>query len=774
MESGLRRLRVRAVAEGLPLQGLEEARPWRMNLLAVSDNDPHLLFIALHDYIHCYQTLHGQHQPQLHLMHVLRTHTGSPINAIRIGKLGSEEVLISVDDIGQIRVYFTENLHRAPVPMSTGVSTWGCATYGPGRLLAVSSNAHTIRIWDMSAHVSNTPVVLTPDLSSHNMQSEEQLAQASSDIDTIFENNEVNNLDHIDEFGHALGEGVTSRELLGHGHNVPCIDFTPNGQYLISCSIDETCRIWDVMTGACIIRKQIGSAWNWTCKSIETRDIKSLHFTDRVWSEPPGSSFNPFTNHTPSYQEAEPFLSRLYQALVNGGHRVLSVDDSPSFPDGQRTSFIPRRDVPTSTNDTSDRTEQMERSDQVASQFDSDEGEGEEGGGSEGEATLWEARAQQWRAELQNGISVNDRQLVDEVTVAPGFTASEAWDIQNYSQGILRGVMDVPLGAALHAVADVQRRSLARAHERLALVFAGLDDSGSDEREDSDDIDSSSRPHMASTEQSRSQINGETDDGDNEWEDTSFETSSIESIDVAIGSRLVQTAISTEIPESPPIRASQSVLSNSRNVAAEVHDGTIEGFGSFPRAISSASSVSPRATAFKRRRIVESEQLTGPIQSETALPALLPQFMILYTTTDDLLLLNGQTLAVECRVPKILAGWHLQQAYRGLERLSMCEWIPELSMAVVASQRGKLALIRLLRTKGDCRVSKFTMRLECWLPIQTESLAPLLGVSVSRQVSKIDASLSFFRVYIVTYENKLYVYEVSTESDLPIISHVCL
>lgn len=47
--------------------------------------------------------------------------------------------------------------------------------------------------------------------------------------------------------------------LSGHSNNIPYIDISPDGRYLVSVSIDETSRVWDISTGACIRRFDIGS-----------------------------------------------------------------------------------------------------------------------------------------------------------------------------------------------------------------------------------------------------------------------------------------------------------------------------------------------------------------------------------------------------------------------------------------------------------------------------------------------------------------------------------
>lgn len=45
--------------------------------------------------------------------------------------------------------------------------------------------------------------------------------------------------------------------LIGHTHNIPCVDFNRTGRFIASCSIDQTCRIWDIKTGQQVSERQI-------------------------------------------------------------------------------------------------------------------------------------------------------------------------------------------------------------------------------------------------------------------------------------------------------------------------------------------------------------------------------------------------------------------------------------------------------------------------------------------------------------------------------------
>ncbi|KAJ3209698.1 hypothetical protein HDU67_005992 [Dinochytrium kinnereticum] len=185
-----------------------------------------------------------------------------PINAIRICHLGNDEVLVSVDDEGLVMVWFTENFDRQPLSFKNNISTWGIATHAPSRLLAVSANSHQITLFDVSHQGVE-----------HSLEDRELISR------------------------------VDRKELSGHLHNVPSIDFHENGRFLASCSIDGTCRVWEVATGKTlriIYGKEL--KWNWAIKFLPTKylitslgqDSKLDHVPPLITSTtpPPSSDFN--------------------------------------------------------------------------------------------------------------------------------------------------------------------------------------------------------------------------------------------------------------------------------------------------------------------------------------------------------------------------------------------------------------------------------------------------------------------------------------------------
>lgn len=71
------------------------------------------------------------------------------INSLTIGELGSEEVLVSAHDDGNVCVWYTRDLTRIALRLSVSESAWGVALHKEKRLLAVSANSHVITVFEL-------------------------------------------------------------------------------------------------------------------------------------------------------------------------------------------------------------------------------------------------------------------------------------------------------------------------------------------------------------------------------------------------------------------------------------------------------------------------------------------------------------------------------------------------------------------------------------------------------------------------------------------------
>lgn len=127
-------------------------------------------------------------------------------------------MLVGVNDAGEVIINFISSSKHALV-LDNHMSTWGIAIHRRG-MVAVSSNEWVIRIYDLMA-----------------------------------ENNLV---------------------FKGHKHNIPDVDFSADGDFIVSCSIDGSCRIWNVNTGDLIASDIISDQWHWTVQFVRIQDVQAI------------------------------------------------------------------------------------------------------------------------------------------------------------------------------------------------------------------------------------------------------------------------------------------------------------------------------------------------------------------------------------------------------------------------------------------------------------------------------------------------------------------
>ncbi|CAG8711190.1 14093_t:CDS:2, partial [Ambispora leptoticha] len=146
----------------------------------------------------------------------------------------------------------------------------------------------------------------------------------------------------------------------------------------------------------------------------------------------------------------------------------------------------------------------------------------------------------------------------------------------------------------------------------------------------------------------------------------------------------------------------------------------------------------------------------------------LPQDLVLYASAGDLYLLDPKARleplhSVSRIVRQSDVRWlpHLQ----GFDRLNMMECIPELSLAIVASQKGKVALVRLLRVSSEGGNDRYILQPEKYLPLmQNMPMEPLLGMCVSKQISSSsDPAFHYYRLFLLYLDGNLCCYEISRD-----------
>ncbi|KAJ1974462.1 hypothetical protein H4R35_003597 [Dimargaris xerosporica] len=206
----------------------------------------------------------------------------------------------------------------------------------------------------------------------------------------------------------------------------------------------------------------------------------------------------------------------------------------------------------------------------------------------------------------------------------------------------------------------------------------------------------------------------------------------------------------------PPVRVTDSIAGRLPSAAestslADVIMGLLEGRPlslDHPRAALPAVSASPVDAA------VSGEMLGPPDRP----------WMLLHGNTRGLSLLSTlPSFPVIFNDDFIVARSYTNQyiASSSYWRLNMIEWIPELGVAIVACQMGKLALVRLMKDSAPAATTNYTCYVEQYLPAEGYA-APrqrLLGFCVSHRAGH-DPQLRRYLVYFVYTDGAYFIYEL--------------
>ena len=224
-------------------------RPWRLNLMTSFQNS---IYIAVHDHINVY----NDHLELKKVIPILKAKNlgyatkdtgtdefGATINQIISGYCGSLACIVAIIDDGGVILYDVLSLDK-PLYYFNEVSCWGVDIHSNG-LLAVSNNNHKIKVWKIA-----------------NCKSSSSPSSWLSEIQT--------------KYMPFTSTDVTDVTLSGHTHNVPCISISTCGSYIVSASIDKTCRIWHITNKQCIAIKEVSSQWGWLSKCLPKECFKPM------------------------------------------------------------------------------------------------------------------------------------------------------------------------------------------------------------------------------------------------------------------------------------------------------------------------------------------------------------------------------------------------------------------------------------------------------------------------------------------------------------------
>ncbi|CAG8472941.1 1215_t:CDS:10 [Paraglomus brasilianum] len=620
----------------------------RMNLLAVSEVDPSVFFAAIYDEIHVYRLNARSDKtldPIMKLLHPPHETLGpaydnfstKEINAIKVGKLGTEEVLASVGSRGDIRVWFTSALDRNPICLTNNESTWGIAMHGPSRLLAVSANSREITIFNFRNGLLSTGDQPKSQLSGTG----DYPAQYADVVCRLKDKHEPAQRDRT--------------VLSGHLHNIPNICFSPCGTFLVSCSIDRTCRVWNVHTGEHILTRTVGGFWGWTVCFVSPSSFESVTRTT------PTSGRQTTSNHVPTVQ-------------ANANHETNLLRRNHNFDDTDSAS-----------------------SHELGS-FDIGDGDSE--------------------SPLSEGVRTGH----EDTEFSDGYydENDSLFDIESLSisddESIATHLLDSDDDADLLDL----------------LEGNGESDENSNHATVDDDAQSQSPKRALPTLPRSITVDGTT--------------ITLLRYDLAVSSPPTASFNARNESDRPRIIPSTpfDIIDNDSysfhpSASFNTHDGIRRPllFPTFPDAIPQTVSTTTTDTDN------------------------LPTDLVLFGTLYDLYLLDPKKRLAQlcCEKRVIHMDSRIPFGHDISDSVNITEWIPDLSLAVVASKNGKVALVRILKLHDENGNEKYFFRVEKRLPA-SRSTVPLLGIFVSKHDKVSDKSLIHYNLYFVYHDGKMSCYEL--------------
>ncbi|KAI9290227.1 hypothetical protein BC943DRAFT_9434 [Umbelopsis sp. AD052] len=178
----------------------------------------------------------------------------------------------------------------------------------------------------------------------------------------------------------------------------------------------------------------------------------------------------------------------------------------------------------------------------------------------------------------------------------------------------------------------------------------------------------------------------------------------------------------------------------------------------------------------RSERIVELECICNPLKRpgvECMCPAGndFPDQLVVLTTGKNIYLMDPKQRMLKLAVDKnILSDIDLRtdRVLCMMDRLNLVEWIPELELLIVASQKGMVALVRVLRIDLGDDEEEYVFNREAYLPHSHQRSSPLYGLTVKKHetyIAKHGACASrhevFWHLYLMYYDGGILSYKIA-------------
>lgn len=455
-------------------------------------------------------------------------------------------------------------------------------------------------------------------------------------------------------------------ELVGHNHNIPNIDFNETGRYIASVSVDTTCRVWDLFTRQTVTQKKSSS--------------REINQDSWCWSAKfikPGNFKHVIC--------ADKGISKLYQQKLFQG-RLTSLShlglchsaSNPAFPiNVSRVFDLEEEDI----------------------DFEIYEGSGEGGLYDD----MWDNRLLEEEDNYMEEVYERQR-MEDEYN----YNFGDSYDPDEASE-ILR-----PLTSQEEHDPD---------YEIDQDNYADYDEYDGDTNvgELMLSLASAAAAATATTAGRRGNENQITEE---EWAATITDTGDAnhDGWGDPLNSPEQQSPSSTEVWESTIESETMQVDTDD---AVAIVGGTNSPPYCIPNIIRSTSNSSIPQLANTATIVAPRLPKNGEVSQKT-----LGEYVMITTTKDVIL----ATTTIPC-MHKIRAEHDMinkvdirsDQLLSVLDRISMVEWLPELELFIAASQKGTVALMRLLQVEFEDGHQACLFNNEYYLPSDVLQSTPLYG-----------------------------------------------
>ena len=197
------------------------------------------------------------------------------INHLLLGQLGLEEIIVCACDDGDVYAYYVRAIFntvrssreppRAFFHENVGASAWGLAIHLAAKLIAISSNNHTIEVFSLALVES----IRSSDTTSESLDDETpDISSRAPPLDPGCDNPLL------------LDRSITRHlRLEGHEFNIPSIAFYDGdnlGRWLVSTDINGVFLVWDLLERGNVKNKILFNEEPYFFDEVDNFDTESV------------------------------------------------------------------------------------------------------------------------------------------------------------------------------------------------------------------------------------------------------------------------------------------------------------------------------------------------------------------------------------------------------------------------------------------------------------------------------------------------------------------